>query len=331
MPANDVVSTSGSVYMLGAQRFETLRRAVDGIRRRYRKEASEDIGLLAYTTLLTDIDESKYPVRKKKVKPNALFELVKLGGENGRSSYDRKAALSVVKSESKELAKTDPVELLKLKVEIEIVTLDELIKKFERMLSKELSEQKWQEFFDTNPFILSLLFAYPIFKLRGHASVGGMKLDGSGEKITDFLFRNIQTGNLALIEIKRPDTPLLWTQKSYRGGVFRPDSELCGAVTQVLDQRFQLQVDFAAKAYKSKLFNTHPYAIHCIVVAGMTPETDDERKSFELFRNSSKDVYIVTFNEALEKLREIRRVMRSGKLDDDSLSFTSLDTDQIPF
>jgi hypothetical protein len=331
MPASDVVSTSGSVYTLGTQRFEALRRAVDGIRRRYRKEATEDIGLLAYTNLLTEVDESKYPVRKKAVKPNALFELVKLGGGERRTSDDRKAALSVVKAESKELAKTDPIELLKLKTEIEIVTLDELIKKFEGMLSKKLSEPKWQEFFDANPFILSLVFAYPIFKLRGHASVGGMKVDGSGEKITDFLFRNIQTGNLALIEIKRPDTPLLWTQKSYRGGVFRPDGELCGAVTQVLDQRFQLQIDFAAKAYKSKLLNTHPYAIHCIVVAGMTPETDDERKSFELFRNSSKDVSIVTFDETLEKLREVRRVMGSGKLDDDSVSFTPSETDDIPF
>jgi len=305
---DDLVEISGSIYILGLRRFDALRKAIGGIRRKYRREATEDIKLLTYSNLQSSVDNALYPAQIRQMKPDALFELVKLGAEN-RTSNDRKAALNVVRAESKELVKTDPAELLKLRTEIELVTLDELIRKFEEMLGKKLKESQWQNFFEVNPFILSLVFAYPIFKLRGHASVGGIRIDGSGEKITDFLFKNIRTGNLALIEIKRPDTTLLYTHKAYRGGLYRPDGELCASVTQVLEQRFQLQTDFISKAYKSNLQNVHPYSIHCIVIAGITPESLDEKKSFELFRNSCKDVFIVTFDETLAKLREIRRVM----------------------
>jgi hypothetical protein len=310
----DEASVTGGVYSIGLFWFEALRKGIDTIRRRYRKEAKGDVTLLTYANLLTKVDQSQFPVRTKTVKPNALYELVKLGGAN-RSKEDLKAALSVVKEQAKELVKSEPVELLKLKNEIELVTLDELILRFEEMLTKKLPETTWQIFFEKNPFILSLIFIYPIIKLRGHASVGGTRIDGGGEKITDFLFRNMQTGNLALIEIKRPDTPLLHTNHPYRGGVFRPSAEISGAVTQILDQRFQLHTDFAALAYKSGLKDTHPYAVHCIVIAGKTPTSSDEKKSLELFRSSSKEVFVVTFDETLIKLKEIRRVMDGGKLD----------------
>lgn len=307
-------SIKDGVYSIGLFWFEALRKGIDTIRRRYRKEARGDITLLAYSNLLTKVDQSKFPVRTKEVKPNALYELVQLGGAN-RSKEDLKAALSVVKEQSKELVKSEPIELLKLKNEIELVTLDELILRFEGMMKKKLPENTWQTFFEKNPFILSLIFTYPIIKLHGHASVGGMRIDGGGEKITDFLFRNMQTGNLALIEIKRPDTNLLYTRKAYRGGVFRPSDEISGAVTQILDQRFQLQTDFATLAYKSNLKDTHPYAVHCIVIAGTTPESSEEKKSLELFRSSSKEVFVVTFDETLIKLKEIRRIMDGSKLD----------------
>lgn len=62
-------------------------------------EAQEDKVLLAYSNLLRDIAAETLPVRIKKVRPGAIFELVKLGAE--RSSYsrdDRLAAISLIKA-----------------------------------------------------------------------------------------------------------------------------------------------------------------------------------------------------------------------------------------
>jgi len=80
----------------------------------------------------------------------------------------------------------------------------------------------------------------------------------------------------------------------------------------VLDQKYRLQNSFTQKAYESGLTNVHPYSIQCIVIVGRAPTGKDERKSLELFRNSTKDVTIVTFDELLEKLKEIQRVFSAS-------------------
>ncbi|MEA3808766.1 DUF4263 domain-containing protein [Enterobacter hormaechei] len=77
------------------------------------------------------------------------------------------------------------------------------------MLGKGLTESKWQSFFLENPFILSLAFAVPAMLVQGQAYAGGKRLNGSGGKFSDFLYASASTGNLGLIEIKKPQTELL--------------------------------------------------------------------------------------------------------------------------
>ena len=300
-------------YRLGVKRFEQLRRAIDNIARRYQREALEDKLLVAYTNLLHVVVPADFPLRTKKIRPGAIYELVKIGGERSSlSRSDRQAAMSIVAMDKEEIAKTDADALLALRSDIEKVTLGTLIQKFEEMLAKNLTEPKWQEFLKTNPFILSLAFAYPVFLVQDQAYVGGATIRGAGEKIADFLLAQRYTGNLALIEIKRPNTPLLKTLP-YRADLHAPTTEVSGAISQVLDQKYRLQNSFTQKAYESGLTNVHPYSIQCIVIVGTAPTSKDERKSLELFRNSTKDVAIVTFDELLEKLKEIQRVFSAAE------------------
>jgi hypothetical protein len=48
------------------------------------------------------------------------------------------------------------------------------------------------------------------------------------------------------------------------------------------------------------------------VIAGTAPTTIQEKRSLDLFRHSSRDVVVVTFDELLDKLREILRLMTAG-------------------
>ncbi|MCV5349372.1 DUF4263 domain-containing protein, partial [Escherichia coli] len=84
-----------------------------------------------------------------------------------------------------------------------------LISSYEDLLIKKTKEDTWQELFNQNPFILSLAFGYCAIKISDQASVGGKRLSGDGEKITDYLIKNSITNNLALIEIKKPSSVLL--------------------------------------------------------------------------------------------------------------------------
>lgn len=107
------------------------------------------------------------------------------------------------------LAESEPRSLLALKNDIELITLNQLIERYQEMLGKGLTESKWQSFFLENPFILSLAFAVPAMLVQGQAYAGGKRLNGSGGKFSDFLYASASTGNLGLIEIKKPQTELL--------------------------------------------------------------------------------------------------------------------------
>jgi Domain of unknown function (DUF4263) len=162
-----------------------------------------------------------------------------------------------------------------------------------------------------NPFILSLAFAHPVFVVQDQAYVGGASLRGAGEKIADFLMAQRYTGNIALIEIKRPSTALLGAD-TFRTDLYGPGKQLTEAIAQVLDQRFKLQLSFTNKAYESGLTGVHPYAIQCIVIAGTSPQEQVRKKSLDLFRNATRDVSVVTFDELLDKLKEIQRVFAAN-------------------
>ncbi|MDP3874257.1 MAG: DUF4263 domain-containing protein [Methyloversatilis sp.] len=266
-------------YRLGVKRFEQLRRAIDSIARRYQREALEDKLLVAYTNLLHAVVPADFPLRMKRIRPGAIYELVKIGGERSNlSRSDRQAAMSIITKDKEEIAMTDADALLALRSDIEKVTLGVLIQKFEEMLTKDLTEPKWQEFLKANPFVLGLAFAYPVFLVQDQAYVGGATIRGAGERIADFLLAQRYTGNLALIEIKRPKTPLL-KAIPYRADLHAPTTEVSGSISQVLDQKYRLQNSFTQKAYESGLSNVHPYSIQCIVIIGTSPTAKDERKS----------------------------------------------------
>ena len=58
------------------------------------------------------------------------------------------------------------------------------------------------------------------------------------------------------------------------------------------------------------------------------PEGLDEKKSFELFRGNSKDVHILTFDELLEKLVQLRNLLASS---DDEKTVRPVPEAELPF
>jgi hypothetical protein len=196
---------------------------------------------------------------------------------------------------------------MELQRDIELVTLERLIDKLDSLMEKQSTEPQWHNLFADNPFILTLAFGLPVIAIGDQVSVGGRTFFGAGEKITDFLVKNDITDNLALIEIKTPNTKLLG--RPYRLGVFPPSADLAGAVTQVLDQRYKLQAEFNAKKAASRRYDLEAYAVRCVVIIGTTPKEPDQKKSLELFRNSLHDTLIVTFDELLAKLRHLHQFL----------------------
>src|SRR3954462_11778197 len=88
--------------------------------------------------------------------------------------------------------------------------------KGQKVFTSVLSGKSAMMLFHDNPFVLRLAFGYPVIQMGEQVSVGGGKFTGTGGKVSDYAVKAAATGNLALIEIKTGETPLL-EKTEYRG------------------------------------------------------------------------------------------------------------------
>lgn len=289
--------------------YNTVRSMFGRIARIHQTESLRERHLLAHNEVLHKAMPNNFPLEVRPYEPGTIFKLI--GGTNAAppilKGKDRVAILEAVKNNAGAIAARDPKEFVQLQKDIELVSLDRLIDAFERKLDRNRNEAEWQHLFEINPFILSMLFGYPLVVIQPSAAVGGGTLTGSGTKIADFLSKNSSTHNAALVEIKRPDTALFGTE--YRSGVWAPAPSLMGAVVQVLDQRQKFVTNIANIKHTSRLPDLEAYAVDCVLVAGRTPQTPDKISSFELIRSQFKDVRIVTFDDLLGKLILLREML----------------------
>ena len=229
--------------------------------------------------------------------------------EGPLSHEDQELVTRLALQMAREVATTSPDVATQLRSDLDLVALETLLAAFESSLKSGKGEPYWQKFFERNPFALHLAFGIPVLTVHDQASVGGRKLSGEGEKIVDYFVKNALTDNVGLFEIKRPDERLL-RRTPYRGGVYGPSKALADAVTQVLDQRYQLSKSLVHLKDTSGQFDLESFSIRCCLVIGRTPLDRDERKSLELFRNDLKSVEVVTYDELFVKLRQLEALLR---------------------
>ena len=302
-------SLDGDRYYLNLREFDGLRRAVNRIKAQKQSEGAQDKLVLARNTLLSNVLPHRFAETKRAYKPDTIFKLIEAKAPaQSLSKADRSAAVKLVEQSKRKLAEESPAELLQLKNDLELVSLEALIAKFDEMLGKTLVENQWQKLFNENPFILNMVFGYPVVKIRDQAHVGGQTLAGSGSTITDFLIKHKMSNNIALFEIKTPQTSLL-NKTAYRGGLYSPASDVVGAISQILDQKYELQKSIASIKESSRQYDIESYAVHGVLIVGRMPADPDRLKSFELFRANSKDVAVFTFDEVLEKLKLLLRFL----------------------
>ncbi|RBB40127.1 DUF4263 domain-containing protein [Burkholderia reimsis] len=301
----------GSTYSISAKLFDETRKAVNRAHEKALQVASSEKVAYVSNTLLNSVDAKKYPIKSPRYRKDSIVQA--LGATSPKdvplSAADRQAVVATVTSACKQLNQSNAAQLLALSHEIEIVSLEALVERMQEMLSKQLNEAAWQEFFRDNQFVLRLAFGFPVVKVGEQFSVGGRKFDGSGDKISDFAMKAAATGNLGLVEIKTPKTALL-EKAAYRSQVYAPSRELSGAVNQVLDQAHNLQKNLPLLKESSQDLSLEAYAINGVVIAGRNLTDRAQQKSFELFRNSLRFVLVITFDELLQKLQHLVEVLR---------------------
>lgn len=305
-------SMSTDTYTLNYGDYEAIRKGIDRITANCQDRGRVDKTILSHNSLLHTLDPDHYPEKSRPYKKDTIFKFISSVGDHGTSlsKADQKAAVNLIAKNKRPIYEKQRSDMLRLKDDIELINLESLIAEYKRLLTGKVGEARWQQLLNSNPFIISLAFGYPVTKMNDQAFVGGKRLSGTGAKIADFLVKNCLTNNAALVEIKKPSTKLL-QKREYRGGVFGPSAELSSAINQVLDQKYNFQKEIAAIKDNSGVPDLESYCVHCVLITGRTPSEKAQRKSFELYRGNSKDVLIVTFDELLGKLENIYAFLSS--------------------
>ena len=305
------IDYTNGIFCVSRDDFERMRKSLNSTTNLGRRAVASVKASLIHNFLADRVNVAKvslsigrHPLRQK---------MTKYIDNGGRilTKHEAEQVLGAITENIVSISQETPQKLVRLQRDIEIVNLERLILRFEEMMTATSKESEWQQFFEGNPFILNMAFGYPIVVVQERASVGGRAFSRRGEKFTDFLVKNSMTNNAAIVEIKTPAAKLL-NAKAYRGELFVPSIELSGGINQALDQKHQFERQIVHLKDNIRGHELETYAIQCCLIIGRVPEEDGMLRSFELFRNNSKDVEIITFDELGAKLRSLRDFLSVG-------------------
>jgi hypothetical protein len=125
--------------------------------------------------------------------------------------------------------------------------------------------------------------------------------DGQRNNETDFISQNL-FGYCSVVEIKTPETALM-KKVEERTDLYIPDKELTTAISQVIHYQNRGIESSDSRDGKQYISNAGG-----LVIIGHSKQFDNNetmKRSFELYRNSIKNVSILTYDELLLKCKNI--------------------------
>lgn len=245
--------------------------------------------------------------RKLKDDPSAISLLSTDGNFDFVKTLLRALSTSESVEKLKEILESIDVENLNnISTCARIAQLEEAIKLFDENINAGRDEEFWQkEVFEKHQWILAQIFSLPCTLFQSKAYVGGKGIDNTGGNEADFVYKNGLTRNAAIVEIKRPDTPII--KETYRQ-TYSFTSHFSGAINQVLNYRDSLAREINSLANGQ----LNAFSPTCVVVIGRTSEFGNEPKKmavFENYRAVLSNVIIITYDELLLKMKELHKIM----------------------
>lgn len=204
-----------------------------------------------------------------------------------RASTDPRAVVDA-------LLRNDPANARYLNSSSAAVSLNQLLVEWDALARQ--PEPRWHDLLRRHEWVIEQVLGQPLVLFQDEAQVSAPTARRKRAAYVDFMCQNPHTTAIALVEIKRADTPLL-QDEPYRGEAYAPSDELAGAVAQVQYYRetFERDIDVLMRE-ETVLRLAQP---KCVLIVGDTRALNTRAKmsSFERFRAGVVDVEILTFNE----------------------------------
>lgn len=194
----------------------------------------------------------------------------------------------------------------------QILTLQEIIIKYEKLLEDNPAESEWQKFFDE---YITLFDSRYVHKINYKNIATGIT------KYPDLVLVDIY-GYVDFYELKKSGTPLIQYDSSHKTWFW--SKEVSMVVSQVSDylQKAKENALSYSKAIKDETeteteegLNVNIINPRAIIVIGHTNQLDTEKKrnQFKNLRESLKDIEFVLYDELLERLKNLLDTIKIDK------------------
>lgn len=186
----------------------------------------------------------------------------------------------------------------------QILSLQEIILKYEKLLSENPAESEWQKFFDE---YITLFDSRYVHKINYKNIATGIT------KYPDLVLVDIY-GYIDFYELKKSGTDLIQYDSSHKTWYWSKDVSM--VISQVSDylQKSKENALSYAKAIKNETETETEQGLEvniinprAIIVIGNTKQLDTEKKRnhFKNLRESLKDIEFVLYDELLERLKNL--------------------------
>jgi len=212
------------------------------------------------------------------------------------------------------------VELFK---ETDTYKLDYIIDEFERFFKKYSSdESKWQEFFEEYLNIINPSYKYVIREVDTIFNALDIEAD---KRPVDFIVVDIYN-NVELIELKTPSAQIISTKKDRNNYYLVHNcTKACTQLEKYLlcFERNHIEVEKLIKRKISEKYGIRQKDINLLttkpkaklIIGKLEPITKKKSRhqDFQLQRHSFKNIELITYDEILKSLKEIKRELGSRK------------------
>lgn len=280
-------SMTSKHIIINLEDFEKIKKGIDRNHDIFNKEGLIAKESFIYDNIFNFLDPAIFPPLKIPSRKEVIYKILR-NNDFSKVSKSDKNTLSILK---------DTTDLSYLSI---------LMNEFEEKIKGRHNESSYQSFFEQNPLLLTFFSGSPYVKFKNQAYVGGKSFDNSNGQYPDFLQKHKITNNTFIVEIKTPQTQLL-DNKAYREtGVYNPNKNLSGSITQLLTQKYQLETEISMLIKNAADRDVEAYNVQALLIIGDLStllHNKEMVRSFELFRNNQKNLRIVTYDECLEQLK----------------------------
>ena len=169
----------------------------------------------------------------------------------------------------------------------------EAVEEFGRMLSDDLVEQRWQEWFAKNQWVLGS----DIVEILDEREI-------DTTSIADYLVE-AHDGFLDIIEIKRPEGELTFWSATLDHENYIPSTGLIKAITQAVRYIYEIEQEANSVKFLERV-GIKTVKPRCILVFGRSNTWNNEQKeAYRILNASYHNLSIITYDHVLERARRI--------------------------